>query len=82
MAIEKEVFYSVRCDRCYRRLEDYTGEIARLTYARKIAKQIAKQSGFVQISQRAWIWGFIQIGISKKWLCPECAKKLQTFEKI
>ncbi len=63
MAVEREVFYSVRCDLCRCLLEDYTGELARLTYARKIAEDLAEQNGFVQISP-------------KKWYCPECYKKL------
>lgn len=62
--IEKTVFYSVRCDGCKCLLEDYTGELARLTYTREIAENTAKRNGFVQISP-------------KKWYCPECAKKLK-----
>lgn len=62
--VEKTVFYSVRCDGCSCLLEDYAGELARLTYAREIAENTAKQNGFVQISP-------------KKWYCPECAKKLK-----
>lgn len=62
MAVEKVVFYSVRCDKCNCLLEDYTGELARLIYTRDAAEKLAKTNGFVQISPR-------------KWICPECVKK-------
>lgn len=68
MAVEREVFYSVRCDGCRCLLEDYTGELARLTYARKIAEDLAEQNGFVQISP-------------KKWYCPESYKKLHASDR-
>lgn len=68
MRDEREIFYSVRCDGCHCLLEDYTGELARLTYARGIAENVAKRNGFVQISPR-------------KWYCPECARTNETEER-
>lgn len=61
MALEKMIFYTVRCDACKCLLEDYTGELARITYTRGNAENMAKQNGFIQIS-------------AKKWHCPECAR--------
>lgn len=63
MAVERVIFYSVRCDKCNNLLEDYTGELARRTHKRALAENEAKLNGFIQISPR-------------KWLCPECAKEL------
>lgn len=63
MAVERVIFYSVRCDKCNSLLEDYTGELARRTHKRALAENKAKLNGFIQISPR-------------KWLCPECAKEL------
>lgn len=62
MPVERNVFYSVCCDKCHCLLEDYTGELARVTWNKGIAENIARENGFVQISPR-------------KWLCPECEKK-------
>ncbi len=42
--VERTVFYSVRCDGCNCLLEDYTGELARLTYKREIAENAAKRA--------------------------------------
>lgn len=63
MAVEKVSFYTVRCDKCNCLLEDYTGELARITWNKAIAESIAKENGFIQISPR-------------KWLCSSCVKTL------
>lgn len=63
MPVERNVFYSVCCDKCHSLLEDYTGELAGVTKKRSVAENIARENGFVQISPR-------------KWICPECAKKI------
>lgn len=64
MGIVKVSFYSVECNHCKCLLEDYTGELARVTQKRKLAEIIAKENGFVQTGKNTWF-------------CPNCAKKIQ-----
>ena len=41
MAVERVIFYSVRCDKCNSLLEDYAGELARRTHKRALAENEA-----------------------------------------
>lgn len=66
--IEKVVFYTVKCDECAVPLEDYTGELARITETKEDAKRIAIKNGFCYNN--------------KKWYCPVCAKKLCLSNKL
>ncbi len=61
MGVVKVTFYSVECNRCKCLLEDYSGELARLTYDRKIAERTAEEYGFLRIGKNTW-------------LCPECRR--------
>lgn len=51
MAVEKVNFYTVRCDKCHCLLEDYTGELARITWDKSIAENMARENGFLQSSR-------------------------------
>ena len=61
MGIVKVTFYSVECNRCKCLLEDYFGELARMTYSREMAEEMAKEHGFLRTGKNTWI-------------CPECRK--------
>lgn len=62
MAIEKLSFYTVKCDFCGSPLEDYAGEICRITDTKEEAMRMAIIKNFCYKN--------------KKWYCPCCAKKL------
>lgn len=62
MSVEKISFYTVICDFCKCPLEDFVGELARITETKEEAKRIAVTKGFCYNN--------------KKWYCPNCAKKL------
>lgn len=68
MSVEKVSFYTVICDFCKCPLEDFTGELARITETKEEAKRIAVKNGFCYSN--------------KKWYCPECAKKLCVSNKL
>lgn len=64
MGLERVTFYTIRCNKCSSLLEDWTGEIGRLTKDnRKLAEELAEEQGFKKISANTWI-------------CPNC---IQTF---
>lgn len=68
MSLVKKICYTIECDAASHdslcnKLEDYIGALDGLTTSPSIAEDLAKKQGFVQISPR-------------KWICPECAKKL------
>lgn len=47
MGVDRIVFYSVSCDKCKASMEDWEGEIGRLTQNnRKLAENIAREIGF------------------------------------
>lgn len=60
MGVDRIIFYSVSCNKCKAPIEDWEGEIGRLTQNnRKLAENIARKVGFKQVS-------------ANKWLCPNC----------
>lgn len=68
MGVERVVFYSVCCNECKASIEDWEGEICRLTQNnRRLAEQIARKIGFEQISKN-------------KWLCPNSFIKSFIYE--
>ena len=68
MAIKKMTFYTIICDSCDIPLEDFTGELARITETKEEAQRIAVRKGFCHYN--------------KKWYCPDCAKKLCVSNKL
>lgn len=68
MSAKKISFYTVICDFCDSPLEDYVGEICRITETKEEAERIAIRKGFCYCN--------------KKWYCPDCAKKLCVSNKL
>lgn len=68
MAIKRLMFYTVICDFCESPLEDYAGEICRITETKEEAKRIAVRKGFCYSG--------------KSWYCPDCAKKFCVSNKL
>lgn len=63
MSIKKIEYYTVKCDRCENKLEDYTGELAGKTCDMKTAILLAKENGFIQMDNVTFI-------------CPQCIKNM------
>lgn len=48
MGIEKNVFYSVKCDRCNNSLENYENHVTKNIKNRTIAAKVAEDNGFLK----------------------------------
>lgn len=66
MGVEISSFYTVRCNKCKCLLEDYTGDLGRLTTKRYMAEELAVENGFTRIGKNTW-------------LCPNCKNTVKSF---
>ena len=64
MGVTIRQYYTICCDRCDTYLEDYTGELRRITEIRSEAEKLAITLNWWHPSP-------------KKWYCPECSRKMR-----
>lgn len=62
MGVMRCVYYTVCCNRCYCKMEDWSGDVSSYVRTRGHAEDIAREEGFLQIGKNTW-------------LCPECREK-------